>query len=206
MTPIRILIADDHALMRIGLKSILDLQPDMTVVCEASNGQEAVKLADQHKPDVIIMDLLMPQLNGAEATRLILERDPDAKVMILTSYGMSTDLGKAIQHGAIGAQPKEVPTEVFLAAVRAVAAGKQAIAPEFAAQIAESNQLLDLMQRQQEILTSLVRGLTNVEIGRQFGISPITVNKHIAVICAKLNAANRTEAVSIALRKQLVKM
>lgn len=206
MTPIRILIADDHALMRIGLKSILDLQPDMTVVCEASNGQEAVKLADQHKPDVIIMDLLMPQLNGAEATRLILERDPDAKVMILTSYGMSTDLGKAIQHGAIGAQPKEVPTEAFLAAVRAVAAGKQAIAPEFAAQIAESNQLLDLTQRQQEILTSLVRGLTNAEIGRQFGISPITVNKHIAVICAKLNAANRTEAVSIALRKQLLKI
>lgn len=206
MTPIRILIADDHALMRIGLKSILDLQPDMTVVCEASNGQEAVKLADQYKPDVIIMDLLMPQLNGAEATRLILERDPDAKVMILTSYGMSTDLGKAIQHGAIGAQPKEVPTEAFLAAVRAVAAGKQAIAPEFAAQIAESNQLLDLTQRQQEILTSLVRGLTNAEIGRQFGISPITVNKHIAVICAKLNAANRTEAVSIALRKQLLKI
>ena len=206
MNSIRILIADDHALMRIGLKSILDLQPDMTVVCEASNGQEAVKLADQHKPDVIIMDLLMPQLNGAEATRLILERDPDAKVMILTSYGMSTDLGKAIQHGAIGAQPKEVPTEAFLAAVRAVAAGKQAIAPEFAAQIAESNQLLDLTQRQQEILTSLVRGLTNVEIGRQFGISPITVNKHIAVICTKLNAANRTEAVAIALRKQLVKM
>lgn len=206
MTPIRILIADDHALMRIGLKSILDLQPDMTVVCEARNGQEAVKLADQHKPDVIIMDLLMPQLNGAEATRLILERDPDAKVMILTSYGMSTDLGKAIQHGAIGAQPKEVPTEAFLAAVRAVAAGKQTIAPEFAAQIAESNQLLDLTQRQQEILTSLVRGLTNAEIGRQFGISPITVNKHIAVICAKLNAANRTEAVSIALRKQLLKI
>lgn len=206
MTPIRILIADDHALMRIGLKSILDLQPDMTVVCEASNGQEAVKLADQYKPDVIIMDLLMPQLNGAEATRLILERDPDAKVMILTSYGMSTDLGKAIQHGAIGAHPKEVPTEAFLAAVRAVAAGKQAIAPEFAAQIAESNQLLDLTQRQQEILTSLVRGLTNAEIGRQFGISPITVNKHIAVICAKLNAANRTEAVSIALRKQLLKI
>ena len=206
MTPIRILIADDHALMRIGLKSILDLQPDMTVVCEASNGQEAVKLADQHKPDVIIMDLLMPQLNGAEATRLILERDPDAKVMILTSYGMSTDLGKAIQFGAIGAQPKEVPTEAFLAAVRTVAAGKQAIAPEFAAQIAESNQLLDLTQRQQEILTSLVRGLTNAEIGRQFGISPITVNKHIAVICTKLNAANRTEAVSIALRKQLLKI
>ena len=117
MKKTRILIADDHTLMRVGIKAMFHYQPDMTVVGEATSGEEAVALAGKLKPDVIIMDLMMPVLGGAEATKRILESDPDAKIIILTSFGAATDMVRALKYGALGAQVKEAPTEALIAEI-----------------------------------------------------------------------------------------
>ena len=130
MTKHRILIADDHTFMRVGLKAMLHYQPDMTVVGEATSGEEAVALAGKLKPDVIIMDLMMPVLGGAEATKRILKSDPDAKIIILTSFGAATDMVRALKYGALGAQVKEAPAEALIAAIHAVTSGGTAISPE----------------------------------------------------------------------------
>lgn len=205
MKKTRILIADDHALMRIGLKSMLRYQPDMSVIGEAANGDAAVRLANELSPDVVIMDLMMPVLNGAEATRRILERHPDTRIIILTSFGNSSDVARAIGHGAVGAQIKEAPTESLIDAIRTVTGGGTAIAPEIRQSIDDGPLSISLTERQRGILQSVVRGLTNKEIGAQFGLSPISVKKYLSAIFAKIGAANRTEAAAIALRKQLLK-
>ena len=204
MKKTRILIADDHALMRIGLKSMLRYQPDMSVVGEATNGEAAVRLADELSPDVIVMDLMMPVLDGAEATRRILANRPDARIVILTSFGSSADMVRALDYGAVGAQIKEAPTESLIAAIRTVMNGERAIAPEIQQVLDDEPAAIALTDRQRGILQSVVRGLTNKEISAQFGLSPVSVKKYLSAIFTKIGAANRTEAASIALRKHLL--
>lgn len=204
MKKTRILIADDHTLMRVGLKAMFHYQPDMTVVGEATNGEEAVALAGKLRPDVVIMDLMMPVLGGAEATKRILESDPDAKIIILTSFGAATDMVRALKYGALGAQVKEAPAEALIAAIHAVTSGGTAISPEVKKMTDMDADIPVLTERQQGILESAVRGLTNKEISVQFGLSPLSVKKYLSIIFAKIGAANRTEAASIALRRHLL--
>ena len=206
MKKTRILIADDHMLMRMGLRSMLRYQSDMTVVGEAANGEAAVEQARELKPDVIIMDLMMPVLDGAEATRLILKDNPNAKIIILTSFGSSADMNRALSYGAVGAQTKEAPTDSLIDAIHAVLKGDTAIAPEIAQEAAEEPAPITLTERQRGILQSVVRGLTNKEISAQYDLSPISVKKYLSAIFAKIGAANRTEAAAIALRKHLLKI
>ena len=204
MKKTRILIADDHALMRLGLKSMISLQRDMEVVDEAENGQDAIDKAAALRPDVIIMDLMMPKVNGAEATKSICDAQPETNVIILTSYGDAADLSRAVANGAVGVQLKDAPTENLLSAIRTAMAGGTAIASEFRGQCETS--LPALTEKQSEILHSVVRGYANKDIAKQFGISEAGVKKHLRLIFAKLGAANRSEAVGIALRKHLLKL
>lgn len=201
----RILLADDHAVVRAGLAAILGFEEDFDVVGEAADGLQAVRQTLALKPDVVIMDLLMPVLNGAEATARIAAAAPQSRVLILTSYGTSEDLGRALAAGACGAVLKTVSNEALAAAIRAVAAGRPVVAPEIARMIADEPPTAELTERQREILASATRGLTNEEIARQFGITASCVKQHLSSVFAKLGVANRAEAIAYALRKQLLK-
>ena len=200
---ITILLVDDHSIVRIGLKALLNYEKDMSVVGEAKNGEEALRLVRQLQPDVVIMDLLMPKMNGADATRQIRSEHPDSKIIILTSYGTSADLARAVANGAVGAQIKDTPPQRLLTAIRTVAAGKTAYASELKPLLDEPlpPELTDL---QSKILGSLVRGLTNNEIATEFGLSLISTKRQLASIFTKLGAANRAEAIGIALNKHLL--
>ena len=203
---IRILLVDDHALLRHGLSAVLSLQKDFEVVGEAGDGQEAVKRASQLRPDVIIMDLAMPRINGAEATKLIKAELPDTKVMILTTFGMSADVSRALEAGASGAIVKDTADRQLVAAIRGVFAGRTILSPEIRHMLDNEPQPPELTERQLDILLSISRGLTNQDIATQFGLSPSGVKTHLEAILSKLGAATRAEAVGIAMRKQLLKL
>ena len=206
MKKIRILLADDHSLVRIGLKTLLDAQKDLCVIGEASDGAEAAALYDERSPDVVIMDLMMSGTDGAEATRLIRANHPDAKVIILTSFSTAADLARALSYGAAGAQLKGSSTDHLLAAIRTVASGGTAVDPEVQKLVRSDEKLIQLTDRQTLILKAVVDGLTTDSIAKQQGISPSAVKQHIALICNKLGASTRAEAVAIALRKHLLKI
>ena len=202
---IRILIADDHKLMRMGLISLFDVQRDMTVVGEAEDGEQAVRLAVELKPDIVIMDLMMPKMNGADATSAILAANPQAGIVILTSFADSFDMARAISNGAKGAQAKESPTENLIEAIRIVANGGTAIAPDIMRHVKGNPPPPPLTEKQLAILTSVTRGLTNQDIALEFGISAVVVKKQLSVIFAKLGVATRAEAASLAVQKHLLK-
>ena len=206
MKKIRIVIADDHKLMRMGLVSLFSVQRDMTVVGEADDGESAVNLARTLKPDIVIMDLMMPNMSGADATAEILSFTPNAGIVILSSFSDSADMARAIAAGARGAQAKEAPTDALVDAIRVVAAGGTAISPEIDQLIKEDPPPTTLTEKQADILKSAARGLSNKDIAKQFGISPVSVKKHMSAIFLKLGAATRAEASAIALRKHLLKM
>lgn len=206
MKKVRILLADDHSLVRIGLKTLLNAQPDFTVVGEAQDGMEALRLYKELSPDIVIMDLMMSGTDGAEATRLIRESDPNAKIIILTSYSTSADLARAISFGAIGAQLKGSSTDNLLNAIHNVAQGKTAIDPEVQKLTQTQGLPPQLTERQTMILKAIISGLTTDSIASQQGISVSAVKQHVALICNKLGASTRAEAVAIALKKQLLKM
>lgn len=201
---IRILIADDHKLMRMGLVSLFNVQKDMTVVGEAEDGETAVRYAAELKPDIAIVDLMMPKMNGAEATAAMLANNPGIGIVILSSFANSFDMARAISNGARGAQAKEAPTEDLVDAVRTVAAGGTAIAPDIM-EYAKENVPPPLTEKQMAILTSVTRGLSNKDIALELGVSPVVVKKQLSVIFAKLGAATRAEAASIAIQKHLIK-
>lgn len=206
MKKTRIIIADDHSLVRTGLASLIGYQSDMQVVGEADNGEMAVERTLALKPDVVIMDISMPKLDGASATKRILEAMPSVKVFILTSFGSSADLLKAVAAGATGALLKDSPNEMLLDAIRKVANGEKVIQREIQLQMDEAPSLLSLSPRQLEILHSASCGFSTNDIANQIGVSPDGIKKQIAAICEKLGAATRTEAIAIALRRQLLKI
>ena len=203
---IKILLADDHTVVRAGLKAILGFEKDLLVVGEAANGIEAVKKAKELKPDVVIMDLMMPKLNGADATAQIAAALPQTHILILTTYGSAEDISRALDSGATGALMKTASNEQLAAAIRKVAGGAKCIAPEIAKSIRSNPPVTDLTPRQLEILHSVTRGLTNEDIARQFGITASGVKQHLSTVFAKLGASSRSEAVTIALRKHLLKI
>jgi NarL family two-component system response regulator LiaR len=206
MKKIKILVADDHALLRVGLNTMLNAQPDMTVVGEAGNGRDAVSRAKELKPDVVIMDLMMPKLDGAEATRQIVESLPETKVVILTSYGTSVDLVRAISYGAVGAQMKGSPIDAIIKAIRTINSGGKAIAAEILRFLKEDPTPTDLSKRQREVLLGVAGGKTSDQIADELGISVSAVKQHITAACEKLGASSRAEAAAIALRKHLLKL
>ena len=206
MTKIRVLIADDHALVRAGLSTVLGFEDDIEVVGEASNGRKAIEVARTLKPDVIIMDLMMPVLNGVDATAQIISEVPDAKVLILTTYGEAEDIRRALDAGATSAIMKTASNAMLVSAIRRTAKGVKVLSPEISKTLSTSPINAELTDRQMDILALTVRGLTNKDIATQFGITPSGVKRQLSAVFAKLGAANRSEAVSIALRKQLVKM
>ena len=202
---IRILIADDHAIVRDGLSAILSFQNDMTVVGEADDGDAAVRKTEETHPDLVIMDLLMPLTDGAQATEEIKRRHPGTKVVILTSFGDSANVSRALSAGADGAVTKTMPKEQLIEAIRDVAAGRQMIAPEIRQSLRENEALPNLTTRQQDILHALSRGLTNKDIAKQQGLSMAGVKFHLLTIFRKLDVSNRSEAIAVALRKQLLR-
>ena len=204
MAKTRILLADDHSLVRMGLASLINYQKDMEVVGEAEDGESAVEQAIKLKPDVVVMDIVMPKLNGASATQRILKEQPSAKVFILTSFGSSADLLKAVISGATGAFLKDSPNDDLIAAIRRVATGETVIHKAIQMQLGEAGSLLSLTPRQLEILQIASNGFSTDDIARQLNISQDGIKKHFASICEKLGASNRTEAVAIAMRKMLI--
>jgi len=201
-----ILLVDDHALLRHGLSAVLSMQKDFEVVGEASDGQEAVRIADKLQPDIVIMDLAMPKMDGVEATRLVKQHNPNIRVVILTSFGTSADVSRALAAGASGAIMKDTPDRQLVAALRGVLAGRTILSPEIRNMLENEPPPPELTQRQLGILLSISRGLTNKDIALQYGLAPSGVKTHIEAILAKLGAATRAEAVAIALRKHMLKI
>ena len=171
MSTIKILIADDHEVVRTGLAAIFGFDKNFKVIGQAENGQDAVRLAQSLKPDVVIMDLMMPLMNGVDATREILARQPRMRVLILTTYAEATDLRRAIDAGAVGAISKDSPNRELVAAIKKIAAGERAFSPDIENQLAVDPEIPTLTSRQRDILHSLTRGLTNQDIAKQFGIT-----------------------------------
>ena len=204
MTPTRVLIVDDHAILRMGLASLLSSKKDIEVVGDAANGPEGIRRAIELKPDVVMMDLMMPGMGGAEATARLLEKAPDAKVLIITTFDTSDGIDRALKAGARGAIMKNCDFEELVDALRTVASGGSYIAPDVKRLFSNDPPAITLSPRQREMLQSIARGLSNPDIAKQFGISIYVVKEHIAALFAKIGAANRSEAVAIAMRKNLL--
>ena len=204
MTPTRVLIVDDHAILRMGLASLLSSKKDIEVVGDAPNGPEGIRRAIELKPDVVVMDLMMPGMGGAEATARLLEKAPDAKVLIITTFDTSDGIDRALKAGARGAIMKNCDFEELVDALRTVASGGSYIAPDVKRLFSNDPPAITLSPRQREMLQSIARGLSNPDIAKQFGISIYVVKEHIAALFAKIGAANRSEAVAIAMRKNLL--
>lgn len=204
MEPTSILIVDDHAVLRMGLASLLNNQPGFKVVADAENADEALAKAAQHHPDVVVMDLMIPGRNGVEITRELIAREPNAKILVLTSYSTSTGIAAAIEAGAKGAILKSAPFEEITRAIREVAAGNNYLSAEIQRVLAEDPPLQTLTPRQLSVLRLMARGLSNPDIAKALGIREDVVKDHVIAILLRLDAANRTEAVSIALRHHLI--
>ena len=203
---IKILIADDHAIVRIGLSALLKTESDLSVVGVAKDGEEAVVEALRLKPDVIVMDLMMPKKSGVEATAEIHARLPEAKIVILTTFAASDGIKHALDAGATGAVMKTAEDAELVSIIRTIAAGGTVISDEIQQLLTEDPPAEDLTPRQMEILESVTRGFTNADIAKQFGIREQSVKEHISTILAKIGAANRSEAVAITMRKHLLKI
>ena len=202
---IKVLIADDHTIVRAGLTALLGTEKDIEVVGEAKNGAEAVANAVELHPDIVIMDLMMPKMDGVEATKELLRKAPSAKTILLTTYGTSDGIAHALRAGARGAVLKNADNSELAKAIRIVAQGGDYISPDIRQQLAADPPVPDLTPRQSEILESMVRGLTDRDIAQQLRLSPESVSEHVGAIRQKIGAANRTEAVAIAMRKYLLK-
>jgi DNA-binding NarL/FixJ family response regulator len=202
--PIRLLVVDDHLVVRMGLRSMIDSQPDMTVVAEAANGNEAVQLYQEHRPDIVLLDLRMPQLNGVEATLAIREQFPQALIIVLTTYDGDENIYRALRAGAHGYLLKDIPAEEFLQAVRAVHHGDYCIPPDIAARLAQRMTHDELSTRETEVLKLIVEGMSNKEIAANLAITESTVKNHVNSILTKLRVKDRTQAATTALRRGIV--
>lgn len=204
MGKIRVMIADDHTIVRIGLRSVLDYEPDIEIVAEAKNGVEAVHEAERTRPDVVVMDLVMPRKDGVEATREIIRLVPAARILILTTFGKSDGIAHALGAGAAGAMMKTADDEMIVSAIRCIARGEQYISPDVRRQLEESPPVAKLSQRQAEVLKAIAQGRSNKDIAMQLGIRPDSVEDIANALYAKLGVSNRAEAVDVAHRKQLL--
>jgi NarL family two-component system response regulator LiaR len=207
--PIQVLLVDDHRMVREGLAVFLQVSDEFVLVGQAGDGAEAVELCEQLRPDVVLMDLKMPRMDGATATRLITQRHPEIRVIALTSFQEEGLVQSALQAGAIGYLLKNITAEALSDAIRGAVVGRPTLAPEAAQDLVRSatrepSPGADLTARERDVLRLMVQGLNNKEIARDLVVSPSTVKFHVSRILAKLAAASRTEATAIALKHHLV--
>lgn len=207
---IRVMIVDDHAVVRSGLSTFLLTCDDMELVGEAGSGEQALRLCSQARPDVVLMDLVMPGMDGATATRLIRERCPDIQVVALTSFKERELVQGALQAGAIGYLLKDISADELANAIRAAYAGKPTLASEAAKVLIEATRHpadrlgFDLTEREREVLVLMVQGLNNRQIAEQLVVSVSTAKFHVSSVLSKLGASTRTEAVALAFEHHLV--
>jgi two-component system NarL family response regulator len=202
--PIRVLVADDHLILRLGLVTLINGESDMKVVAEASNGQHVVELFREHRPDVTLMDLRMPGLNGVEAISAICAEEPDAKVIVLTIHKGDEAVYQALRAGARGYLLKDIATDEILAAVRSVHEGRRCIPPAIAARMAERIRHSDLTPREIDVLKLIAKGFSNKQIGDRLGIAEATVKNHVVSLLGKLGVQDRTHAVTLALERNII--
>jgi two-component system NarL family response regulator len=203
---LKIMLVDDHYLVRMGLRSIIALESDMTVVAEASTGEQARTLYRQFRPDVTLMDLRLPGMNGSETVHEIRMEFPDARIMMISTYVGDEEIYGALQAGAMAYLAKTVQREELTSAIRKVAAGQRHIPPDIAARLADRVSRSQLSSRELEVLRLLVSGRRNREIAGALVISEGTVKLHVSSILGKLGAADRTEAVTVALQRGIVQL
>ncbi|MBN1262373.1 MAG: response regulator transcription factor [Anaerolineae bacterium] len=208
--PIRVLIVDDHTMVRRGLATFLRVKDDLELVGEANDGKEALNLCAGLRPDVVLMDLVMPEMDGATATRMIRERWPNIQVIALTSFQEKDLIHEVLQAGAIGYLLKNVSVDELAEAIRAAHAGQSTLAPEAFQALVRPDATppqpeFDLTPREQEVLALLVEGLTNPDIAKRLYVSRSTVKAHVSNILSKMAVTNRAEAIAIAIRQKLVK-
>jgi DNA-binding NarL/FixJ family response regulator len=204
---IRLLVVDDHPVVRAGMVAVLGEEPDLDVVGEASNGAEALALVPRLTPDVVLMDLRMPVMDGAEATRRLVEAPDAPQVLVLTTYDTDADIVRAVEAGARGYLLKDAPTPVLTDAIRRAARGETVLAPPVAARLADrlrAPATPELTGREVEVLGLVARGLSNADIGRELFIGEATVKTHLIRAFAKLGVADRTAAVAEAHRRGLI--
>ncbi|MES2464763.1 MAG: response regulator transcription factor [Armatimonadota bacterium] len=201
---IRILLVDDHPIVREGLAAIIERRPDMTVVAEAGNGRDAVTAFRMHCPDVTLMDLRLPEMDGVSAIEAIHVEFPYARFLVLTTFDGDEDIYRALRAGARGYVLKGTPRDELLAAVRAVHAGQRWLPPEVAAKLGERIATQDLTARERDVLRLIAAGKSNQEIGAALFITEGTVKGHVNTLLAKLDARDRTQAVTTALRRGIL--
>lgn len=206
MSKIRILIADDHAIVRMGVNLLLTAEKDFQVIGEADNGLSAIEICRREKPDLIVLDLMMPKMDGVEVTRKLKESLPDVKIVVLTSFATAEGLLHALKFGVDGIVLKSSAETELVPAIRQVIDGKQHLTAGLKGQLKMCQPTATLTDRQESILRSVMDGLSNADIARQQGLAEITVKNHLSAIFNKLGVANRSEAVAIALKKHLLKI
>lgn len=202
----RVLVVDDHALFRTGVANIINQEADLLVVAEAGNGAEAVAAYERHHPDVTLLDLRMPVMEGVEAVRRIRERDPQARVIVLTTYDTDEDISRALKAGAKAYVLKDISAEGLVSCIHDVLSGKTYLAPAAAAKLAEGVTRIQLTPRELAALRLMADGKANKEIASELGISERTVKTHLGHLFDKLGVTSRTEAVKVASRRGLVRL
>ena len=201
-----VLLVDDHALLRTGVANIINQEADLEVVAEAGDGVEALDAYDRHRPDVILLDLRMPRMEGVEVVRRIRERDPRARVIILTTYDTDDEIERALKAGAKAYVLKDISAEDLIGCIRAVLAGRTYIAPAAAAKLAEGVTRVQLTPREMAALRLMADGKANKEIASALDISERTVKTHLGHLFEKLGVTSRTEAIKVATRRGLVRL
>jgi NarL family two-component system response regulator LiaR len=207
--PIRVMLVDDHTMVRRGLATILDVFDDLELDGEAANGDEAIKLCARLLPDVVLMDLAMPDVDGVTATRVIRQRFPTVQVIALTSFKEEELIQNALQAGAISYLLKDVTAEELAQAIRAAHAGRGTLSPEAAQSLVHAAAQpptpgYDLTARERDVLALMVEGLNNTQIAEELVVSPSTIKSHVSHILSKLDVSSRTEAAALAVRHRLV--
>lgn len=207
--PIRVMLADDHTMVRKGLATFLKVFDDLQLAGEAESGADAIQLCGEIQPDVVLMDMVMPDMDGAAATRIIRRQFPQVQVIVLTSFKEGERIKNALEAGAIGYLLKDVSADELAKAIRSAHAGRATLSPEAAQSLVETANLppapgLDLTGREREVLALMIEGLNNVQIAGSLTVSPSTVKSHVSNILSKLGVASRTEAVTLALRNKIV--
>jgi DNA-binding NarL/FixJ family response regulator len=209
MRPIRLLVADDHPVVRDGLRAMLATQPDMELAGEAATGTQAVAQARALRPDVVLMDLQMPELDGPAAIATLRQQAPEVRVLVLTTFGTDADITRAVDAGATGYLLKDAPREQLFGAIRAAAKGESVLSPSVATRVlgrmrAPAEEALS--PRELEILGAVARGLSNKEIGRRLYVSEATVKTHLLRVFGKLGVDDRTAAVTVALERGIIRL